>query len=198
MVEIIGIYAGYAYYSNYQKMAFLKDTVFERNYWLFNPKIILEYVVFVLFFRSFLEDKFFKSFLKYLIIFFAFTAILYLYFSGEYFLSISLYNSIVGNIVLMISIGMYFFELMKSSSIIHFKKLLPVYIAIGVLIFQLGMTPLRIYSKYFSMSLSPEFVALWKPTLIILNIFMYSMFIIGFIYCTQIKQLPELNNKKEY
>ncbi len=185
VVEIIGIYAGYAYYSDYQKLAFLKGTVFERNYWLFNPKIILEYIVFVLFFRSFLVQKDSKKFLKYLIIFFAITAVLYLIFSGEYFVSISLYNSIVGNIVLMLSIGMYFFELMKSSNIIHFKKLLPVYIAIGVLIFQLGLTPLRIYSKYYSMSLSPEFVALWKPTLIILNVFMYFTFIIGFVYCAR-------------
>lgn len=188
VVEIIAIYAGYAYYSNYKNLSFLKGTVFERNYWLFNPKIILEYIVFVLFFSSFLQKRSSKIFLKYLIILFTFTAILYLIFSGEYFVSISLYNSIVGNIVLMISIGMYFLEIMNSPVILNFKKQLPVYIAIGVLVFQLGMTPLRIYSKYFSMSLSPEFVALWKPTLIILNVFMYSFFITGFIYCAQKKK----------
>jgi len=187
-VEIIGIYAQYAYYSNYEKLSFLKGTVFERNYWLYNLKSILEYLVFIFFFRSFLHHKFSRKIIVYLSSFFLVSAIIYLIFSGEYFMSQSAYTSIVGNMVLMISIGMYFFELLNSPNIIYFKTLLPVYIAIGELIFQLVLTPLRIYSRYFNMSLSPEFVALWKPTLIIVNVYLYSIFILGFIICSRKKQ----------
>lgn len=192
VVEIIGIYAQYAYYSNYEKLSFLKGTVFERNYWLYNLKSILEYLVFIFFFRSFLQHKFSRKIISYSSSFFLVSAIIYLIFSGEYFMSQSAYTSIAGNLVLMISIGMYFVELMKSPNIIYFKTLLPVYIAIGELVFQLVLTPLRIYSRYFNVSLSPEFVALWKPTLIIVNVYLYLIFIIGFIICSRKKQSESL------
>ncbi|MCF4102581.1 hypothetical protein L1I30_12970 [Gillisia sp. M10.2A] len=188
VVEIVGIYSSYAYFSDYKKLSFLKDSVFQRNFWLYNIKGIIEFSVLAYFFRSFIKTVSWKKTLKYLALFFILSTILNLIFSGSYFMAYAAYTAIAGTILVLISVGFYFCEMLKSEAILKFKSSLTFYIAIGVLFFQIVLTPLKIYSRFFIESSNPEFVALWKPLLVIANVFMYTCFIIGFLICSQKKR----------
>ena len=106
--------------------------------------------------------------------------------SDIFFNGYSVFTTIVGTLIVLASIFNFYFYLLKSDKIIEFKRYLPVYISIGVLIFYLIGTPLDIYSEYFSTE-NDLFVKLKGFTLVTINVIMYSTFIIGFIICSKKK-----------
>lgn len=115
--------------------------------------------------------------------FFLLSEIINLIYSGVFFVNISTYGSITGTLILVLCILAYYYEMLKSSSILYFYRDVAFYISIGVLIRYLVVPPLYIYNKYFSLS-SPEFVEIHSIIMSIANLFMYGMFIIGFIVCS--------------
>lgn len=74
----------------------------------------------------------------------------------------------------------YYYEMLKSDKILNFYKNLAFYVSVGVLIRYLVVTPIFIYSKYYT-NASPDFVEMYGLIIIVSNVFMYGMFITGFI-----------------
>lgn len=186
-VEIIGVYAQYAYYSNYEYLSFIKNTPFERNYWLYNIKNIFNYLVYVYFFKSYLTTKKLQYFLNFAMLVFFITSLVNLLNADVFFKAHSSYIAMAGSTLLLISIGGYFYEFLKSDKILYFKYSLPVYIALGLLVFELTISPLKIYSNYFNENISPEFVSLFSFAILVTNIWLYSIFTFGFLLCSQKK-----------
>lgn len=184
LVEIIGIYAQYAYYSNYEYLSFIENTPFERNYWLYNIKNIFNYLVYIYFFKSYLKTKKLQNFMNFAVLFFFITAIVNLVISDVFFRAHSSYIAMLGSTLLLISIGGYFYEFLKSDEILRFKYSLPVYVALGLLIFELTISPLKIYSNYFNENVSPEFVSLFNSAILFTNVWLYSFFTFGFLICS--------------
>lgn len=183
-VEALGLYPAYAYFSDYQSLSFIKGTGFERNYWLYNLFNILGIVVFVLFFSRQLENKKLSRLFRVLIIVFAVTALINLAVSDVFFKAYAAFTSIVGTFILLLVIISYYIEMMSSDKILNFYKRLGFYVSIGVFFWHLVVTPLFIYSRYFTME-SPDFVSLHSLILLIANIFMYTCFTIGFVVCSR-------------
>ncbi|HSP40034.1 MAG TPA: hypothetical protein VLN46_01285, partial [Gillisia sp.] len=181
-VESVGIYPAYAYYSNYTKLGFIEGTLLERNFWWFNIYNVVKTVMlsyfFILQFRSLWNQKFFYI----LTWFITLTLIIDLLYSGGFFTQYPIYSAVAGPLYLIILILMFHKELIESYHILNFQKSIAFYISIGMLIWHAMVTPLFIYSKYFSRT-SPEFVAMHSTILQWANVFLYGIIIVGFWVC---------------
>ena len=192
-VEVIGAYAPLAYFSDYKYFSFVKDTVFEDNYWWYNIYILLNFSFFVYYFSSFLKTNSRKKTFKILNVLFLISGSLNLIFSDIFFNGYSKFSLVTGTILVLVSIFVFYFELLKSDLVLSLRKLLPVYISIGFLVYSFISTPLDIYSEFFNLE-NDLYVKLKGFVLVAINIFMYSTFIIGFLVCSKNKNTNiELN-----
>lgn len=182
--DLIGSYAPLAYFSNYKYFDFIRDTVFKNNYWWFNIYIIISFSFFIYYFSSFLINSKIKKWIKYLIVIYLITSTINLIFSNIFFNGYSIFTTVVGTIIVLFSIFLFYFDLLKSEEIIDLKKYLPVYISVGVLVYNLCVTPADIFSQYFN-SDNDLYVKFSGLILITANVFMYITFIIGFLVCAK-------------
>lgn len=179
-IEVIGLYTVYAYFTDYKNLEFLRDSPFERNYWLYNSFHVLSFAMYYFFFILHLNSAKTRRILTLTALIFLITVIINLIYSGIFFVAYSAYTSVGGTLIIIICILAYYYEILKSDNILNFYKNVVFYVSIGVLIWYLVVTPLFIYSKYFTLA-SPDFVALHGLIIILSNVFMYGMFIIGFL-----------------
>ncbi len=183
-VELIGTYTLIAYFSDYQIFGFVKDTVFERNYWLFNVYLIYSFAFYSYYFSSLHENEKTRKRFYYAIVLFVVTAIINLFFSDTYFTQMDTYIEVAGTLLILVTTVSFYFSLLKSDTILNLKRYLPIYISIGVLVFNLCISPLEIFSQYYK-AINPSFVNLRITLLLVANIFMYGMFSLGFIVCSK-------------
>jgi len=184
LIEILGLYSPLAYFTKYEYFGFVKGTLFERNIWIYNVYTLVSFSFFIYYLMSFVERDFIKKRSNIIIITYLTIGVLNLLFSDVFFKADSIYTVTIGTILLLCSIIIFYFELLRSDKIINLKKYLPVYISIGVLVHYLCVTPLDIFSRYFKAN-NELFVAVKANFLLATNIFMYSIFIIGFLVCSK-------------
>ncbi len=169
----------------FESIAFLKTTFLAKNYWLYNLYFILSYMMYVYYFRKQLVSARAKLFLKYALFFYGISCVGNLCLSNIYFTSYASYTFMMGSFLVFISIGMYYLEMLNSDTILRFDRTISFYISIGALVFHLVTTPLAIYSKYFKIMDSPDFVNLYRIIFHSANVFMYTCYIVGFIICSK-------------
>ena len=184
LTDIIGGYSPLAYFTKFEYFGFIKDTIIEYNYWWFNIYMIISFSFFIYYFNSFLISYKSKKWMQYLIVLYLITGIINLIFSDVFFNGYSIFTTVVGTLIVLVSIFLFYFDLLKSEKIIDLKKHLPVYISIGVLVYNLCVTPSDIFSQYFNPN-NDIYVKLSGLILLTANIFMYSTFIIGFLVCAK-------------
>ena len=182
-VEVVGFLPRGVYYLD--SLPFLKDTFLRKNYWLYNVYNIISYLVYIWYFREQVKSTLFKKCLYVISVFYFFSSLLNLFVSDVYFDSYASYTFIVGTVFVFISVAFYYYEILQSDRILDFHRSISFYISIGALVFHLVVTPLLIYSKYFNVSISPEFVQVYRYILTTANIFMYTCYSIGFMVCSQ-------------
>lgn len=186
-VEVIASYALIAYYSDYKYFAFVEGTPFKNNFWLYNVYIVLSFSFFTLYFASFLKNKYWKIIFLALTISFIVISGIIVISTGLFFESIPQFVSLTGTLLLFFSVVMFYFELLRSDLLLQLKKLLPFYISVGVLVFNLCVTPIDLLSQHFSVE-NELFVKLHLNVLFFANIFIYSTFIFGFLICSRKKK----------
>ncbi len=186
LVEIIGAYAPIAYFSDYKYFSFVEGTVFDENYWLYNAYTLISYFIYVSYFKWHIESRFQRNLLTLLLILFIVSQIIEFSISGNYFDGYSSYGDIVGTFLVLLSISLYYYQLLTSDEILKFNTSLPFYISIGAILLHLVLTPVFIYSGYFD-SESPEFVELYKRIILFTNLLVYLLYSIGFIICLRKK-----------
>ena len=182
--ELIAAYAPIAYFSDYNYFGFVKDTIFEKNIWLYNIYYIVNFSFLIYYFNNYLPKKSFKKAANYLVIFYIISSIVFLNFTDVFYKSYSNYSLAVGVLLLLASILKFYLRLLKTDKIIDLKKYLPIYLSIGLLVLYLCVTPLDVFSKYFK-TVNEVYVNIRINVLLIANIFMYSTFIIGFFVCAK-------------
>ena len=180
-VDTSGLYNIVAYYSDYEYFSFIKGTRFAHTYWLFNPYHLIAFVAFQSFFITQIISERLRKILWAITIGFTLLGIFNLIFSGIYFTSYSAFTAIGGTVILVVYIGMFFYQILRSNRILDFYKDLAFYIAIGALLWHVSITPLFIYNKFGIMNSSPEFVNFYKILLSAMNAFMYGSFAAGFL-----------------
>lgn len=186
-VELLGTYAGVAYFSDYRLFSFVKGTPFAGNYWLYNISSIIAFSVYITLFTSLLQNITRRKSLKITLLVYILAAIINLLLTDVYFQAHSVFTFFAGTIIVIIAIGMYYFELLKSDELLSISSSVPFYISIGALVYHLGFVPLVIYSRYFKQS-SPDFVEIYIFILYGINYFIYSLYTLGFLLCSRKKR----------
>lgn len=189
-VEVVGLYAPIAYFSNYEYFSFLLDTRFVNNYWWYNLYNVLSFSFYILYFNAFLKNRYLKSITHIAVGLFVLFSILVFIFSQNFFNGYSPYIVIVGTLMLFFSIVLFYFELLRSDLLLQLKRFLPFYVSVGILVFTLCITPIEIFIQYFNLEGGNKlFVTLRSNVLFYGNVFMYSVFTLGFLICSVKKKL---------
>ena len=191
-IEIVGLYPVLNYFTNFQAFPFVEGTLFERNYWWYNSYSLVKFLVILYYFIWQIRSRITREIFSVLAILFTFGGVLNLLFSGVFFKGNAAFSSIGGTLLLVILIFLYYFETLKSSRILNFYRIPAFYFSVGILIWHLTVTPLFIYSHYFSLK-SPEFVELHTIILRMANVILYSLFILGWLTCTRFKTIKDDN-----
>ncbi|WP_298541746.1 hypothetical protein [uncultured Aquimarina sp.] len=92
---------------------------------------------------------------------------------------------ILGALFLVISILLYFFEILNSEQVLHAKKNLLIWISFGLLIYFVGNLPFRILRNYYEELTDATVLLLVNITL---TVIMNTCFIIGFIWSDKKQQ----------
>lgn len=87
-VDMVGLYTVYAYFSDYKNLEFLRDSPFERNYWLYNSFLVLSFTMYFFFFIFQLKSPKVRRILTLTVFIFQVTVILDLFYSGFFLLLI--------------------------------------------------------------------------------------------------------------
>lgn len=187
VLDSLGGFYPLAHFSKYDIFSFVEGTIFERNNWLYNLYSLVAYSFYPLFFSYFIQKEGWKIFLRMLSLVFVTASIVNLLLTDVFFVGESKFINLFGTLVLFISIVLFFFELLRSNLILNLKRFLPIYLTTGILVFNLCMTPLTIFSEYFN-SENALFMDLQVHLILYSNIFMYSIFILGFYICSRKKK----------
>ncbi len=181
------LFGWYAYFVSHGFLGFLKGTPFENNYWSGNIYSIISYLFYINYFKWYLSSKLSITILnRFSVVFFA-TNILEIVFSGSFFNGVLPFQNIFGTLLVFLAIAIYYLELLKSDQILQVHKSLPFYVSVGALIFHLCTTPLFLYSSYYSNSIDPDFVSLYRQVIFGTNYLLYSIYIAGFLICSRKK-----------
>ncbi|WP_207489343.1 hypothetical protein, partial [Aequorivita soesokkakensis] len=181
------LFSWYAYFVNTGFLHFLKGTPFETNYWWGNISSIISYLFYINYFKWYLSSKSSIVILNRVSVVFLIVSILEIVFSGEFFIKFMPISNILGTLLVFLSIAFYYLELLKSDQILQVQKSLPFYVSVGALIFHLCTTPLFLYSSYYSNSIDPSFVSLYRQVIFGINYLLYSIYIAGFLICLRKK-----------
>jgi xanthine/uracil permease len=145
------------------------------NYWIFNIFILVSFLFYFYWYYSIIKKKLYKKIIFiFSIIFGVFTVLNFfiLNWDGYHFPSF-----VFGALITIIGSFLFFSELLKSNQILYIKNKLSFWIAIGLLLFNVGMVPYMVFSEDFE---SYNFYRL--GILIGLNFILYTCYSLGFIW----------------
>lgn len=123
---------------------FLKPFTPETNLWVYNILTFVEFNCLLLFINGILSSKLSKRFLNYFIILFNiiyFSSSLYYAYEENYILTYNSISSILGSFLVTGAVFLFFKDFINSDRILNFKKSLPFWISVGLLVYYLGSIP---------------------------------------------------------
>lgn len=160
----------------------ISDTIFEKNYWFYDvfwSVVGTSIIVYYFYLKS--NDSFIKRIIMIALGLFLVISIVIICYNFKslnygYLLPLEILSLIL---ILLVTFS-YFVELLNSEKILNFYKSISFYVATGVLVFWIVVTPLSFYEQYFNGS-DTAFVSLKKYVYLFSIVFMYLTFTIGFI-----------------
>lgn len=151
-----------------------------QNNFIYNIVTSAQYVYFFLLYRKTIKTtKYRKLVFGFLIIFILSVVVNFLWIQKlTVTAAFHSYTFTLGAILLIITIGLFLFEILNSEKVLYFKRYLMFWISIGLFVFYTGIIPFVI-----SLNLLPSLLSSDSLTIIFfaLNLAMYSCFTIGFI-----------------
>ncbi|MBL4724223.1 MAG: hypothetical protein JKY73_02275 [Lutibacter sp.] len=146
-----------------------------RSQYLSNIWILVNVFFYLFFFLSRLKHKLRRNILKGLLLFFLVYSIIEVLFFGDFLNIFMIRNAIVGSLFIMISVLLFFYELLMSDKILNLKESMFYWIGLGVLLFNVGFIPAFVISEFISFGYAYRIITFT------LNLFMAGCFITGFI-----------------
>lgn len=187
LIELFATYAVIAYFTNYEIFGFVKDTVFERNFWIYNIYTVISFGVFMYYFTSLISSAFIRKIFFGITLFFILGCVLYFLQDDNFFRTTSGIIIFSSTILLLLVIIFFYYSLLNNNRVINLKKYLPIYISVGVLVFNLCVSPIDLFLHFFN-SFNKDFVTFRSIVSLVSNIIMYGTFMAGFILCSKKKQ----------
>ncbi|PKD16667.1 hypothetical protein APR41_07620 [Salegentibacter salinarum] len=194
-VESIGLFPAAIYWN--EELHFLKQTFLYRTYWLYNPYLIISFVVYILFFKWNISNNKTTQLIDKALLLYVIICIANLIFSDVFFKSNSVVTYLLGSFFLLGVIFYYYFEILLSPKILNIKREISFYISFAALLYFLTTSPIFIYFEYFN-DKSPEFVEFSSLIMIAMNIFMYSSYSIAFLWLANKKKPTSKNLKNAF
>jgi hypothetical protein len=185
-VDVIGSYPGYFYrYENLHVFKdILEDTLIKRNYWWFTLFWNIGSAVFLsVYYYKILETKRFKKIIKIVAMLFIIVSAAYIFkdYSALFRYQMPIIN-ILGGIVVLNCIALYFIEVLTTDKILNFLQSFNSIVSSTLFIWWLIITPLIFYHVYFNKG-DDSFVKLNMQVYFFANLFMYSMFSFALVHC---------------
>lgn len=169
----------YGYVYDYKYIEYIKETPFQNVFWVYNILTLITGSLFTLYFILQIQSGTWKKLIATGIGVFIVSSIIHFWLGDSFFVTTSSYTYIFGAFLICIAIAAYYLELIRTDRILNFRRELPLYISVGLLLYQLGITPLFIFQRY--INVSEDFRIVYGDVLDLANIFMYSVFAFGFI-----------------
>ena len=163
IIETIGIY--------------LPRVFDSTNLWLYNTFIILEFPLLILWYRTFISGYISRKFLKWIVICFLIFASVNSWFFQDLLSGFQSYNFIAGALGLIISILLYFNEMVHTEKIMIAQRGLLFWVSVGFLFFYASVIPIMIMGSLLNYSGS-----IYDVFLLILNIILHICFLIGLLW----------------
>ena len=180
ILEMYGYLPILAYLEDYKVLSFFEDSIFRRNIWWVNMlSVITTLCVSWIFIRSLSKFDTRKKLTILLFLFTVFSLISFTTF-GDFFHANDPYVNITGVLIILVCVGFYYIDLLKSNRILTFHQDIRFYISIGMVLWNLSLVPAQIYLGFFNLE-NPDFINMYTKVLRYANILLYSIFTIGFI-----------------
>ncbi|MCG9972111.1 hypothetical protein [Christiangramia crocea] len=180
LIDLFGAtYSVYNYVYDYAYIEFIKETPFRTHFWIYNTLTLLTGSLFTIYFLMQTHSRKLKKSIGALVAIYIISSIVHFFTNEVFFLTTSAYVYIFGAFLICISIAAYYLQLLRTDRILNFRRELPLYISVGLIIYQLGITPLFIFQRYIVES--DDFEAVYGWTVDLGNFFLYSVFAFGFI-----------------
>ena len=181
--DLLGMYPIWAYFDNYQRAPFLKNSAFARNFWYYNNFYLIKYFVLSQLFIVQLthrESQNFRKVLGKLKWAFVLYSIICFATFGNYLYQYDYTVIILGTFLLVGCIMAYLIQMLRTDQILQFKSDVIFYIAIALILYELCIAPINIYGGYFNEG-NMEFVQFYARILRYGNIYLYGIYITGFL-----------------
>ena len=180
-------YAPILYLNEYQILD-VRNTVFERDGWIYNLVQFVSIVFYTWFYNRSMPGMKMRKIVKYVGILVAILSIILFLTSDDFWILTNSNVSFIKSIMVILFCMICFFDLLSTDKVISFYKFFGFYFTIGIFTFYLLTTPLFIYSKYFTWD-SYDFTMLRIVAMKFCNIFLYSMIIIGYLIAMKYNDL---------
>lgn len=145
------------------------------TFFIYHTWIILSIFFYGLFFLTSLKNANARAVIKGLLVFYLIYTIINVSFFKDFVNQPLIDNIIIGRILIVIFVLLYFSELLNSDAILNIKKSLVFWIGIGVLFYNIGFIPVYVIGEYIS------FRGVFRYISFGLNIIMSVCFITGFL-----------------
>ncbi|MCC1483673.1 hypothetical protein [Winogradskyella immobilis] len=164
-------------------LSFLDTTIFRQNYWLGTLHWDIGAMLFYSwFFSKFIKNRRYKKIIRLLSFSFLVFATFSIVIQFEKFFKSNLMEiTIAGNLLLIISISLYFVEILQLDKLLVFYKTYIFYIACIVILWLLITMPLGFYDHYYNLK-DPAYIKLRKMIYFYVNLFMYLGFALVLIF----------------
>lgn len=190
-VAFIDLLGGYTrYIDTFSFLQFLKDTKFRTSHWWATVFWNIGSTLFFSFYYiKILKNKLFIFIVKISCLLFVLLSLFSIIKNWDtFFNSFSPIITIMGAVVVILSISFYLIEILQNDKIVMFYKSINFIISSILLIWLIVTTPLVLYNLYYSTA-DWNFVLLRWQIFMFMNIFMYLAFAFAFIFCKPEKEL---------
>ncbi|MCP9199804.1 hypothetical protein MKO06_07805 [Gramella sp. GC03-9] len=178
-IEYYALLPIYAWLTDYESLSFYEDSVFRTNNWYGNLNLVINTICFSQIFIRSLSSKTQRKILYYGLAAVLIISVVRLASAGIFFSYTDSYVSALQTFFIFLSVCFWYFEILKSNKIINFYSDVKFFISVAIVLWTLLKTPLDIYSKYNNLD-NEAFRNLDIEILRYMNIFMYSIYILGF------------------
>lgn len=145
---------------------------------VFNIYALVQFVFFLWLFFKYFKTQQYKSITKIFGILVILSFVIISLFIQDLFQSYQSYFFLIGGVFLIIDIILFLIEIINSDAVLNLKHLLIFWVAIGVLLFQLGFMPVFIATNYINYSNGNTYGYI----LLILNFITSLCYSLGFIW----------------
>jgi len=147
-----------------------------KNFWLMNLYDIVTYNFYLFFFYRLVKRKGYRRWIVFFTVVLGAVMLFNLFYRIGQFNNEFLVNYVItGSSILFVASIMYFLALLKNDTVDNLFSSLPFWIILGTLVFQLGCTPIFIFSKELNFTGST-----YNFILMVCNTILYGCMAIGF------------------